>query len=189
MTWRGPGRTAPAWSRGGAPGLSLLVLTSCGLQPLYAHGPGNPAADLPSIYVNNIGGRYGQELRKSLQEDLGNPASGSAALYQLDVAPGLSAAGIAIQPDNSSTFTREIGTANWTLRTTGIAPVTLASSSARTVDGFDNIDQQYFQSTISGETTQARISANLADEITLQLAAWFKRHNEAGAPEAARPPA
>ncbi len=173
--------------------LLLLWLAGCGFEPLYARGPGGPA-DLPSIYVNNIGGRYGQQLREALQEDLQNPASGTSALYQLDVAPSLSASGIAVQPDNSTTFTREVGTANWTLRTVGIAPVILANSSARTVDGFDNIDQQYFQSTMSGETTQTRLAANLADEITLQLAAWFKRHDEARAqarPDAtqARPPA
>ncbi len=152
--------------------LLLLLLSACGFQPLYSQ---STRADLPAIYVNNISGRYGQLIRESLQQDLGVPASGAAAQYQLDVSPALSAAGVAIQPDNSSTFTRDVGTASWTLRTTGMRPVTLASSSARTVDGYDNIDQQYFQSTISSETTQTRIAANLADEITLQVAAWFKR--------------
>ncbi len=176
---RDPGQ-APAGSRGGALGL-VLVLAGCGFQPLYEHGPGSPTADLPAIYVNNIGGRYGQLLRESLQVDLGNPPSGVASLYQLDVAPGFSAAGIAIQPDNTSTFSRDVGTAVWNLRTTGITPVLLATSSARTVDGYNNIDQQFFQSTVSNETTQARMAANLADEITLQLAAWFKRHDQARA--------
>ena len=164
-----------------APGPALLLLASlggCGFQPLYGHGADSPTADLPAIYVNNIGGRYGQLIRESLQQDLGSPDSGGSALYQLDVAPALSAAGIAVQSDNSTTFTREIGTANWTLRTVGLTPKTLASSSARTVDGYDNIDQQYFQGTVSGETTQTRIAANLADAITLQLATWFKHHNE-----------
>ena len=158
-----------------------LLLGGCGFQPLYQRTADGPSADLPAIFVNNIGGRYGQLVREQLQEDLGNPVSGAAALYQLDVNPGLSAAGIAVQPDNSSTFTREVGTADWTLRTTGITPVTLASSHARTVDGFNNIDQQFFQSTISGDTAQSRIAANLADEITLQLAAYFKRRHEAAA--------
>ena len=147
----------------------LLALAGCGFQPLYDRAS---TSELPAIYVNYIGGRYGQLMREELQEGLGNPASGVAASYQLNVNPGLSAAGIAIQPDNSATFTREVGTASWTLRTTGIAPVTLASSSARTVDGFNNIDQQYFQST---DNTQARVAANLADEITLQVTEYFKR--------------
>ena len=161
--------------------MPVLLLTCCGFQPLYERGADGPTAELPAVFVNNIGGRYGQIIREQLQQDLGNPPSGASALYQLDVNPGLSAAGIAIQPDNSSTFTREVGTADWTLRTTGITPVTLASSHARTVDGFNNIDQQYFQGTISGETTQTRIAANLADEITIQLAAYFKRRPQAPA--------
>ena len=161
-----------ARSTGRAPCLLVLLFSSCGFQPLYSQAT---RADLPAIYVNNINGRYGQLIRESLQEDLGVPASGAAARYQLDVNPSLSAAGIAVQPDNSTTFSREVGTASWTLRTVGIKPLTLASSSARTVDGFNNIDQQYFQSTISSETTQARLAANLADEITLQVAAFFKR--------------
>ena len=172
--------SAPRPAGASAPALLVLAtLSGCGFQPLYEHGADSPTGDLPSIYVNNIGGRYGQEIREALQVDLGNPASGSDAVYQLDVNPGLSAAGIAVQSDNSTTYTREIGSAIWTLRTVGIAPVILASSSARTVDGFNNIDQQYFQSTVSSETTQSRIAANLADEITLQLATWFKRHNRA----------
>jgi LPS-assembly lipoprotein len=159
---------------------SLLALSGCGFEPLYEHGPGGPTADLPEIYVNNIGGRYGQLLRERLQEDLGSPVSGADARYQLDVLPGLSGAGIGIQPDNSTTFTRVVGTATWSLRTTGIAPVVLASSSARSVDGYNNYNQQYFQGTISGDASQTRLTSNLADEITLQVASWFKRRDEAG---------
>ncbi len=174
--------------------LSLLPLASCGFAPLYARGTDDPDGDLGSIYVNNMGGRYGQLVRESLQQHLELPVSGANSLYTLDVSPGLTSEGIAIQPDNSSTYTRLVGSASWTLKTVGIAPRTLASGSARTVDGYNNIDQQYFQSTISNETTQARIAANLADTITLELAAWFRREHENGdrhlhPPPPASPPA
>lgn len=160
--------------------LALLPLASCGFEPLYARGTDSPDSDLSSIYVNNMGGRYGQLVRENLQLHLDLPVSGADSLYTLDVSPGLQSEGISIQPDNSSTYTRLVGTASWTLKTVGSAPRTLATGSARTVDGFDNIDQQYFQSTISSDTTQARIAANLADTIALQLAAWFRREHERG---------
>ena len=160
--------------------LALLPLAGCGFEPLYARGTDNPNGDLHQVYVNNIGGRYGQLVRESLQQRLDLPVSGANSLYTLDVNPSLQSEGIAIQPDNSSTYTRLVGTASWTLKTVGIMPRTLASGSARTVDGFNNIDQQYFQSTISNDTTQARIAANLADTITLQVAAWFRREHERG---------
>ena len=160
--------------------LLLPPLASCGFQPLYARGDDTPDNDLTAIYVNNVGGRYGQLIRENLQERLDLPTSGSASLYTLDVGPGLSAEGLSIQPDNSSTYTRLVGSATWTLKTVGIAPRTLATGSARTVDNYNNIDQQYFQSTISNETTQGRIAANLADTIALQLAAWFRREHERG---------
>lgn len=155
-------------------------LAACGFQPLYGQGPDSPTADLPAIYVDNIGGRFGQLVRENLQTRLDVPNSGAASLYTLSVSPGINAQGIAIQPDNSTTFTRQIGTADWTLRTVGVPPRALASGHARMVDGTNNIDQQYFQSTISNETTQARIAAGLADEIALQLAAWFRREHADG---------
>ena len=168
--------------------LLLLPLAACGFEPLYARGDGggNPGADLASVYVNNITGRYGQLVREGLQQRLDVPVSGSASLYTLDVSPGETAEGLAIQPDNSSTYSRVIGTASWTLKTVGIAPRTLATGSARTVDGYNNIDEQYFQSTISNDTAQSRIAANLADTIALQLASWFRREHERGDPDLRR---
>ncbi len=159
--------------------LALLLLAGCGFEPLYDQDSAAPDADLGDVYVNNIAaGRPGQQLRQVLQQRLGNPVSGADSRYQLTIGYGENAQGIAIQPDNSSTFTRVIGTASWTLSTVGLTPRVLATGNARTVDGFDQIDQQYFQATISNETLETRLTANLADEISLQLASWFRRAHE-----------
>ena len=159
--------------------LPLLLLGGCGFQPLYGQGPASPVADLPAIYVDNIAaGHLGQLLREELQARLDSPDSGGASRYRLVVGPALNAAGIAVQPDNSSTYSRIIGTATWTLVTVGITPKTLATGSARALDGYNSIDQQYFQSTLSNDTVDARLMANLADEISLQLAAWFRSARE-----------
>ena len=156
-----------------------LLLGGCGFEPLYGGDPSSPAADLPAIYVDNIAaGHLGQLLREELQARLDSPDNGAASRYRLTVGPAISAAGIAIQPDNSSTYTRVIGTANWTLVTVGITPKTLAHGSARALDGYNNIDQQYFQSTLSSDTVNARLMQNLADQISLQLAAWFRSARE-----------
>ena len=161
--------------------LAPALLGGCGFAPLYAQDGSSPVADLPAIYVDNIpAGHYGQLVREGLQQRLDSPESGAASRFRLVVGLGTSAAGIAVQPDNSSTFTRIVGTATWTLYTVGIAPVRLASGSARTLDGYNQIDQQYFQSTISGETANNRIAANLADQVTLEVAAWFRSARENG---------
>ena len=59
--------------------LALLPLAGCGFEPLYARGTDNPNGDLHQVYVNNIGGRYGQLVRESLQQRLDLPVSGPTA--------------------------------------------------------------------------------------------------------------
>ena len=158
-------------------------LVGCGFQPLYGSGPDSPLADLPDIYVDNIqAGHNGQLLREALQQHFESPDSGADSRYRLVVAFGQTAQGIAIQPDNSTTFTRVIVSCVWTLFTVGVAPKQLASGNARTVDGFNQIDQQYFQTTESNDALIDRATANLADQVSLQVAAWFKRARDTNNP-------
>ncbi len=163
---------------------SVLLLGGCGFQPLYGSGADSPTADLPSVYVDNIAaGHVGQLLREDLEARLDSPVSGADSRYRLTVSPALTSAGIAIQPDNSSTYTRLVGSASWTLATVGVTPKTLAHGSARTIDSYNPIDQQYFQAVLSNDTATARIMSNLADQVSLQLAAWFRSAHETRNPD------
>ncbi|MCQ8239273.1 hypothetical protein [Rhizosaccharibacter radicis] len=155
----------------------LLLLAGCGFRPLY--GKNEPAAaerQLPAIYVESIPERGGQLLRQALQQRLAGAAESRPQIYTLTVGLGGSSEAVGIHSDNTSGRTRVTGSAHWVLMTTYPAPMALAQGDARTVDGFNVINEQYFASTIAGETTQARVAANLADTITTQVASWFDTH-------------
>ncbi len=56
------------------------------------------------------------------------------------------------------------------------APVPVTSGDARSLDGFNIINEQFFEATLAGDTTQQRLADNLADTIAEQLATWFNTH-------------
>ena len=153
--------------------LACLTLAGCGFHPL--HGD-RPDAQLPEIFVATIPGRPGQLLRQELQQRLAGSSDATPQDYTLRVAYALSSEAIDIHGDNTSGRNRIVGRATWTLSSVAPTPVTVTSGSARSVDGFNTIDTQYFAATIAGETTFGRVAGNLADSITIQLAGWFAAH-------------
>jgi LPS-assembly lipoprotein len=52
----------------------------------------------------------------------------------------------------------------------------VTSGFARSVDGLNTFDQQYFAQDLEFETVQGRIAEALAERITAQLATWFLKH-------------
>jgi LPS-assembly lipoprotein len=156
------------------------ILQGCGFSPMYAtasdSGTNPEMADLAAITVGAIPDRSGQELREALQERFQLGGVGIARRYDLDVIYAFSEQGIGIQPDTSVTYQRVIGIANWTLRSQDPHHTTLTTGKARAVDGFNFIDEQFFDSTLEDEKVHARIAIQIADQITLQLASYFKRH-------------
>ena len=160
--------------------LLLLALcvpaAGCGFHPLYGSGPKSVDAQLPDIFVANIPGRPGQQLRQSLQQRLAGSSDASPQGYTLQVSYALNAEAIGIHGDNTSARTRVVGRVNWVLSSVAPSPVTLATGSARSVDGYNNIETQYFAATLAGESTYGRMADNLADSVTTQVATWFVSH-------------
>jgi LPS-assembly lipoprotein len=161
-------------------GLSLAAsLAGCGFQPVYmptASGkPGVAQRELAAVYVNVITDRPGQLLRQALQERLERGATGVAQLYDLSVSYGIGGEGIAIQPDNSSTYTRLVARADWTLTAQDLAKTTLSHGAARASDDFNVLDEQYFAADLENDFASERLAGEVADQITLQLAAYFRR--------------
>jgi LPS-assembly lipoprotein len=71
--------------RAAALALAALVLTGCGLRPLYGEEPGSSAAaTLRSIAVAPIEGQAGWLLRNKLLDRLDAAGEGNAA-YRLDI--------------------------------------------------------------------------------------------------------
>ena len=161
--------------------LALLV-SGCGFRPLYSSSGGVAGGedhDLAMIDVALIPNRSGQLLRQALQERLyGTGADAPAKQYVLTVGFGVTGEAISEQEDSSVTRLRQFGSANWTLKRLDPAQSFVASGAARSLDGVNIIDEQYFAADVEGESVARRMADTLADQITLQLAAYFN-HSKA----------
>ena len=177
------GKAAPIYrvGRRGLFGAGLLLLARCGWQPVYAtrsDGTAGPAEQgLAAISVGLMPERLGQLVRQALQTRLDRAGSGVAKLYDLTAQLGLSAETLNIEQATSiPSRLRLVGTANWSLVSRDVQRKTLASGTARVMDGFNLYDQQYFAADMQTEAVHRRIAGAIADQITLQLATWFNRH-------------
>ncbi len=158
---------------------SAGMLAGCGFQPVYmptASGRAGPAQrELAAININLIPDRPGQLLRQDLQERLASDSGETPQRYDLAVTFTISGEGIGIQPDNAATRVRLIGSAHWTLKARDPDQSQISSGSARAMDALYVIDQQYFASDLENEQVQRRLASAVADQIAMQLAAFFRR--------------
>lgn len=157
----------------------VAPLAGCGFQPVYmptASGRAGPAArEMQAIYVDLIPDRPGQLLRQALQQRLQGSASGVLPRYDLSVVYWIGGEGIAIQPDNSVTRLRLVGNANWTLIGRDPARSRVTTGFARYLYGFDLFDQQFFASDLQTQQAQQVIADQVADQIALRLAVFFRK--------------
>jgi len=157
---------------------AVAALGGCGFQPVYmptaSNKPGVAQRELQSVFVGVIPERPGQILRQALQERFGND-SGTPSAYDLQVAFGVAGEGIAIEADSISTRLRLTGNATWTLTAHDAKRTALTTGSARSIDGINIIGAQYFAADMESEAVQTRIAQNIADQITTQLALWFRK--------------
>ncbi len=154
-----------------------LLLPGCGFRPVYGSGggvDGGAAHDLAMVDVALIPNRSGQLLRQALQQQLyGTGDDVPAKQYQLSVSFGVAGEAIGEQEDSSVTRVRQFGSANWTLKRLDPTETFVASGRARSLDGINIIDNQYFASDVEGESVMRRMAFNLAEQITVQLASYF----------------
>jgi len=164
--------------------LVSLLLVGCGFQPVYmptaTGNAGVAQRELSAIGVALIPDRPGQLLRQALQARLEGSGSRAAQRYELRVGFGIAGDAIAILPDSLPTRIRETGIASWTLVAQDPARTTVTSGTARAVDGYNLIDAQYFASDLENGGVQRRLTEALADQITMQLAVYFRQHGASG---------
>jgi LPS-assembly lipoprotein len=168
---------------------SLVVLlpavaSGCGWHPVYAPASGADVSaaqtGLSQISVALIGERAGQLLRLALQERFERFGTGMARKYDLTVSFSIGQESIAIRQDSTSTRTRLVGTANWTLAALDARHTSLTSGTARDVDGYDVVDQEYFASDLQSDVVKKRIAEAVADQLMRQLSVFFNRRTAAG---------
>jgi len=153
------------------------LASGCGFHPLYAPG-GAQSAALQSVFVNIIPNRDGQLLRQALQERLEGTDAGIAKRYTLTVYYSTAGQTLGVQSDNSVTRLRNIANATWILRPVDNATSLTTSGKVRSVDGYNIIDEQYFQMDLSGEAVLHRLADAVADQIVTGLAIYFSKHPE-----------
>ena len=154
-------------------------LSGCGFQPVYMPTTSGKAGvaqrELAAIQVDLIPDRPGQLLRQALQERLERDGSGEAHHYDLSVSFSVSGDFLAIQPNSLPTRVRSIGNANWTLVAQDPGRTKLTSGVAKAVDGYNLFDSQYFAADLENEAITRRLAEALADQITIQLAVFFRK--------------
>jgi LPS-assembly lipoprotein len=159
-------------------------LSGCGWRPVYAPvssgGTGPAEQGLMETEVGWLPERNGQLLREALKARFERGTGGAARRYDLSVNLSIQAEAIAIQRDNTTSRVRLIGTAAWSLQAQDPQRSTLATGFAREVDGYNIFNQQYFAADLQSTTVQRRMTDALAEQITLQVAAWFNRRAAAG---------
>ncbi len=158
-------------------GLSIILI-GCGFHPLYKKTALlDTNKELKKVYIPVLNDRFGQQIRQFLQQNMAGSGPEDPRTYELDVMPSLSEEAIDIHYDNSSGRARMTGTAHWILKTISVNPIILAQGDAQTMDGYNITFEQYFAQTLNDETAQTRVAQNLANEVTQQVAVWFK-HND-----------
>lgn len=153
-----------------------LLLSGCGFKPLYGEEKGavDVTAELKDIYVANIPQRFGQQIRLALQSQMAGDGPEDPRKYKLVVQPTISGEAIDIHGDNTTGRTRMLATAHWQLLTIEQTPQLITQGYAQTLDGYTNTYEQYFAQTLNNETTTGRVAKTLADQVTQQVATWFR---------------
>jgi LPS-assembly lipoprotein len=167
------------------PMLALPVLAACGFRPVYgpsaAGKDGAAATALAEISVGLIPERTGQLLRLALQERFERAGIAAAHRYDLVVGFSLNSEALAVQPDSTQTWVRVAGVATYSLLAQDPSRATVTSGSARSVDGYNLYDQQYFAADQETDAVQRRVAQAVADQIALQLASFFAKRAAAPA--------
>lgn len=151
------------------------TLGGCGFQPLYGTSQGDRVVSerLGEIQVGLIPERSGQLLRQALVSRLERDGAKVAKRFDLLVQLSLTADPNAIQLDNSASRVRLIGIATWMLVAQDAQKTTVASGSARELDGYNIVNQQFFSAELASSAVQRRMMDALADQITIQIAIYI----------------
>lgn len=169
----------------GAAGLLALGTAGCGFRPIYggsaaAGADADVAADMAATRVALIPERFGQYMRRALQQRLGQGRGEAvAARWELRVGPSLVGEATGIQREGAATRVRTIATANWTLlRLTPREMV--ANGFERTLDAYNIQGEQIFAADASREAMERRLAELLSEEVVLRVAMQFRQLREGG---------
>jgi LPS-assembly lipoprotein len=149
----------------------MLVLSACGLRPMYAGGgSGTVASSLSSVQVAPIPERAGWLVRNALVDRLGGEAGGAAYRLEVELDDDLTAFGI--RGDSAVTRERRTLRARYRLVDLTTGQVVL-DATAGSDAGIDVVSSEY--ATIAAEqTAQERLAQVVADQMVARLALFMR---------------
>ena len=149
----------------------LLLLSACGLKPMYAGGgKGAVAATLSDVTVAPIAGKAGWLMHAALTDRLG---SQGAARYRLEVELDEKISGFGVRRDDAITRERRTLRARYRLVEQDKGTVVL-DATAGSDAGIDVVSSDY--ATIAAENTALeRLSGVVADQIVSRIALFANR--------------
>ncbi|MET0270688.1 MAG: LPS assembly lipoprotein LptE [Sphingomonas sp.] len=153
---------------------ATLLLSGCGLRPLYAGGAnGAVAQSLAGIEVAPIPDRAGWLVRNALVDRLA-AAGSTPPRYRLEVELDDQISGFGIRTDNAVTRERRTLRARYRLRDAAAANTVLLDATAGSDAGIDVVSSEY--ATIAAEQSALeRLSGDIADQIVARIALYAKR--------------
>lgn len=159
-------------------GLASVLVSSCGLRPIYGGGGAGPVAQsLRTIEVGPIPGRAGWLVRTALVDRLRHP-QGAAPLYLLRVELDDEITGFGIRRDDTVTRERRRLRARYQLVDAELGTV-LVDATAGSDAGIDVVSSEY--ATVAAEQTALeRLSQEIADQIVTRLALYASRTQGSG---------
>lgn len=157
--------------------LLLLLLSGCGLRPLYSGGSSGPVAQtMRRVSIAPIPGRSGWLMRNKLVDRLGE--SGSATpTYRLDVVLDDNITAFGLRGDRAATRERRTLRARFQLVDLSNGLVVL-DATAGSDAGIDIVSSEY--ATVAAEQTALdNLTDTVADQIAARLALYASRTSEA----------
>ena len=152
---------------------AAVLLSGCGLHPLYGGGSGGEVSGLlRSVEVAGIPGKEGWLLRTKLIDRLGDANSG-AARYRLDVTLDDNITSYGLRADQTATQERRTLRARYQLVSLADGAVVL-DASAGSDASIDVVSSEY--ATVAAEQTALEnLSGIVADQIVARLAVYAAR--------------
>lgn len=146
-----------------------LLLSACGLKPMYAGGAsGVVAQGLTGIEVSTIEGKAGWLMRNALVDRLGAGKTSGAAQYRLDVRLDDKVEGLGLLSDDTVARERRTLRARYQLVDIATGEIVL-DASAGSDAGIDVVSSEY--ATIAAENTALEnLTRQVADRIVTRVA-------------------
>ncbi|NIJ21302.1 LPS-assembly lipoprotein [Sphingomonas naasensis] len=165
-------------------GAAALVLSGCGLRPLYGGGSAGPVqSTLAAVQVAPIEGQSGWLVANALRDRL--HTSDAAARYRLEVQLDDQIAGLGVRSDDSVARERRTLRARYQLVDLSNGAV-LLDATAGSDAGIDVVGSEY--ATIAAERSALeRLSGIVADQIVARVARFAQPGTGAPAPAGAAP--